>query len=53
MIYYDFIVRKEHKFIRNVLNPDVLIQSENFKNLNNYHSTFNFFVNVSFTLHKF
>ena len=41
MSYGDFIIQKEHKFLRNVLSKEDLEKSDAIKNIQNYHENFN------------
>ena len=41
MTYYDFIVKKQHLFLRNVYDDDVLKSSKQIKDLKTYYESFN------------
>ena len=53
MTYYDFIIIKEHNFLRNIYDPYVLTKSKNIKNIRNFYNAFRFFVRVAFILYDF
>ena len=40
MSYSDFLIRKEHKFLRNIYSFEDLQKSKNLKDLENYHVAF-------------
>ena len=47
---YDFIIKKEYKFIRNIYNSDVWNKSNDIRKLHNFYEAFKFFVRVAFIL---
>ena len=53
MTYYDFVVKKEHMFQRNIYDPQELELSENIANLENFYIAFKFFIQVSILLTEF
>ena len=46
MAYFDFVVRKEHHFLRNILDPDELKLSRNMKNIEVYLAAFKRFIKI-------
>ena len=51
--YYDFLMRKEHIFLRNIYDPEILQKFENLKNIENFCESCMFFVRVSILLEEF
>lgn len=52
MTYNDFLIRKEHNFFKNVHKKEVLEKSESLKSLENFYTTFQLFVRISFLLYE-
>ena len=50
MTYSDFVVHKEHNFLRNVLNPDDLKLCKNIENIKVYFTAFENFMKIVFLL---
>ena len=50
--WYDFTVRKEHLFLRNIYSSQELKQSENIKDLEHYYRAFDYFLHVTILLSK-
>lgn len=48
---YDFVIRKEHKFLRNIYDRKVLAESKSLKYLGNFYASFQAFVKVSLLLY--
>ena len=46
MSYTDFLIRKEHKFLRNIYTQGDLLKSENLKDLESYYFAFKKFLNI-------
>ena len=46
MTYGDFLIQKEHKFLRNVLSIDNLSKSEAIANIDSYHKNFRKFLRI-------
>ena len=44
--YTDFLIRKEHKFLRNIYTQGDLLKSENLKDLESYYFAFKKFLNI-------
>ena len=40
MSYSDFVIAKEHKFLRNIFSEDELSSSDALKNIRSYHENF-------------
>ena len=54
MSYLDFIIQKEHKFLRNVLSEDDLQKSKQINNIENYHEDFKKYLKICiFTKNSF
>ena len=53
MIYHDFVVRKEHLFLRNIYDTDVLKEAEQIKDLKTYYEDFKRFVNCATLIGKY
>ena len=53
MTYYDFIIRKTHKFLRNVCDPEVLTKTKSLEIFENFYIAFRKFVNVSVLPYNF
>ena len=50
MSYGDFVIRIEHKFIRNIFTNEQIQQSEDLNCLENYDKTYQKFVSISIGL---
>ena len=48
--HFEFVLRKEHKFLRNIFSKDEVEKSKNLESLNSYDDAFLKFVNVSILL---
>ena len=46
MSYGDFIIKKEHKFLRNIFSKEELMSSNAIKNLQSFHENFSKFLQV-------
>ena len=46
MSYTDFLIRKEHKFLRNIYSQEDLLKSENLKGLESYYFAFKRILNI-------
>ena len=46
MTYGDFLIQKEHKFLRNVLSTEALSRSNAIANINSYHESFKKFLRI-------
>ena len=46
MTYADFLIQKEHKFLRNVLSIEALSRSNAIANINSYHKSFKKFLRI-------
>ena len=46
MSYADFVIAKEHKFLRNIFSEDELSTSEAIKNINSFHLNFSKFLKI-------
>ena len=46
MSYGDFIIKKEHKFLRNIFSKEELMSSDAIKNLQSFHENFSKFLQV-------
>ena len=46
MTYSDFVVKKEHHFLRNILDPDELKLSKNIRNIEVYFAAFEKFIKI-------
>ena len=46
MSYGDFIIKKEHKFLRNIFSKEELMSSDAIKNLQSFHGNFSKFLQV-------
>ena len=52
MTYFDFAVKKEHSFIRNVFDSDELSACNEIKTLKNYFESFKLFLQIVLLLHN-
>lgn len=50
---YDFVIKKEHKFLRNIYDRKVLAESKSLKYLENFYASFQAFVKVSLLLYDY
>ena len=50
MTYGDFIIRYEHKFLRNIYTNDQIKKSHHIENLQNYHEILRKFLSISVEL---
>ena len=46
MSYGDFIIEKEHKFLRNIFSKEELISSDEIKNIESFHENFSKFLQI-------
>ena len=53
LTYFDFVVKEEHLFLRNVYDEDVLQKSGQIKDLKTYYKTFKIFVNCTTLIDKY
>ena len=50
MTYGDFIIRYEHKFLRNICTNEQIENSHHIENIQNYYEIFEKFINICFGL---
>ena len=46
MTYFEFVGQKEHSFLRNIFDPDVISKSEQLKNIKSYYCAFETFIDI-------
>ena len=50
LTYFDFVVRKEHSFVRKIFKPDELSACQQIKTLKKYYEKFKLFIQIVFLL---
>ena len=50
MSYSDFIILKEHKFLRNIFSEEDLLKTKALRNIEQYHLAFQTFLTISIYL---